>query len=106
MPYFPLARGRLTGKFRRGEPPPASSRMAERPDLLTDAVFDRIEALERFAAERGHSLLELAIAGLLAQPGVASVIAGAMSPAQIAANAAAGAWELATDWPDAEHGPA
>ena len=106
VPYFPLARGRLTGKFRRGEPPPASSRMAERPDLLTDVVFDRIEALERFAAERGHGLLELAIAGLLAQPGVASVIAGAMSPEQIAANAAAGAWELATDWPDAEHGPA
>ena len=97
VPYFPLARGMLTGKFRRGEPPPASSRMADRPDLLTDAVFDRLEALEAFASERGHTLLELAFAGVLAQPGVASVIAGAMSPEQVAANAAAGAWELSAD---------
>jgi aryl-alcohol dehydrogenase-like predicted oxidoreductase len=94
VPYFPLARGMLTGKFRRGEAPPAGSRMADRPDLLTDAVFDRLEALERFASERGRKLLELAFAGLASQPGVASVIAGAMTPEQVAANAAAGAWEL------------
>jgi aryl-alcohol dehydrogenase-like predicted oxidoreductase len=94
VPYFPLARGRLTGKFRRGEPLPAGTRMADRPDLLTDAVFDRLEALEAFAAERGHTLLELAFAGLASQPGVASVIAGAMSPEQVAGNVAAGAWEL------------
>ena len=94
VPYFPLARGRLTGKFRRGEPLPAATRMADRPDLLTDAVFDRLEALEAFAAERGHTLLELAFAGLASQPGVASVIAGAMSPEQVAGNVAAGAWEL------------
>jgi aryl-alcohol dehydrogenase-like predicted oxidoreductase len=97
VPYFPLARGLLTGKFRRGERPPAGTRMAERPELLTDAVFDRIEALEAFAAERGHTLLELAIAGLESQPGVGSVIAGAMSPEQVRANAAAAAWELAPD---------
>jgi aryl-alcohol dehydrogenase-like predicted oxidoreductase len=97
VPYFPLARGMLTGKFRRGEPPPAGSRMADRPDLLTAAVFDRLEALEAFASERGHTLLELAFAGLAAQPGVASVIAGAMSPEQVAANAAAGAWELSAE---------
>jgi aryl-alcohol dehydrogenase-like predicted oxidoreductase len=101
VPYFPLARGMLTGKFRRGEEPPANSRMADRPDLLTDAVFDRIEALEAFAAERGRTLLELAIAGLASQPGVASVIAGAMRPEQVAANAAAGEWELGPDDLDA-----
>ena len=94
VPYFPLARGMLTGKFRRGEPPPTGSRMADRPDLLTDAVFDRLEALEAFASERGHTLLELAFAGLLAQPAVSSVIAGATKPEQVRANAAAGAWEL------------
>jgi aryl-alcohol dehydrogenase-like predicted oxidoreductase len=71
--------------------------MADRPELLTDAVFDRIESLEAFAAERGHTLLELAFAGLASQPGVASVIAGAMSPEQVAANAAAAGWELGAD---------
>jgi len=97
VPYFPLARGLLSGKFRRGEPPPAGTRLAGRPELLTDRVFDRLEALEAFATERGHTLLELAIAGLASQPGVASVIAGAMSPEQVAANAAAAAWELGSD---------
>jgi len=106
VPYFPLARGRLSGKFRRGDPLPADSRMADRPDLLDDAVFDHIEALERFAAEHGHSLLELAIAGLVAQPGVVSVIAGAMSAEQVTANAAAGTWELAPDWPAAKYADA
>jgi aryl-alcohol dehydrogenase-like predicted oxidoreductase len=97
VPYFPLARGMLTGKFRRGEPPPGRTRMAARPELLTDAVYDRLEALEAFAAQRGHSVLELAFAGLASQPGVSSVIAGAMSPEQVAANAAAGEWELGSD---------
>jgi len=95
VPYFPLAGGLLTGKFRRGEPPPPGSRLADRPERLTDAVFDRLEALEQFAARRERSLLELALAGLAAQPGVASVIAGAMSAEQVAANAAAGSWEPA-----------
>jgi aryl-alcohol dehydrogenase-like predicted oxidoreductase len=94
VPYFPLARGLLTGKFRRGEPPPAGTRLASAPQRLTDEAFDRVEALEAFAAERGHTLLELAFAGLASQPGVASVIAGAMSPEQVAANVAAGDWEL------------
>jgi aryl-alcohol dehydrogenase-like predicted oxidoreductase len=97
VPYFPLAHGVLTGKFRRGEEPPAGTRVASRPHLLTDTVFDRVEALEAFAAERGRTLLELAFAGLSSQPGVASVIAGAMSPGQVAANAAAGEWELGPD---------
>jgi aryl-alcohol dehydrogenase-like predicted oxidoreductase len=97
VPYFPLAHGVLTGKFGRGEQPPPGTRAASRPHLLTDAVFDRVEAFDAFAAERGHTLLELAFAGLYSQPGVASVIAGAMSPAQVAANAAAAEWELGPD---------
>ncbi len=94
VPYFPLARGLLTGKFRRGEAPPAGTRIAGRPDLLTDARVDRIEALAAFATERGHSLLDLAFAGLASQPGVVSVIAGAMNAQQVASNVAAAAWEL------------
>jgi aryl-alcohol dehydrogenase-like predicted oxidoreductase len=97
VPYFPLASGLLTGKFRRGEEPPAGTRMASRSERLTDAVFDRLERLEAFAAERGHTLLELAIAGLACQPGVASVIAGAMTPEQVARNAAAAEWVLSAD---------
>ena len=97
VPYFPLASGLLTGKFRRGKEPPAGARLAGRRDRLTDAAFDRVEALERFATERGHTLLELAIAGLASQPGVASVIAGAMSPEQVARNVAAAGWEPSLD---------
>jgi aryl-alcohol dehydrogenase-like predicted oxidoreductase len=97
VPYFPLASGLLTGKFRRGQEPPAGTRMAGRPERLTGATFDRLEALEEFAAERGHTLLELAIAGLASQPGVASVIAGAMRPEQVASNVAAAGWELSPD---------
>jgi aryl-alcohol dehydrogenase-like predicted oxidoreductase len=94
VPYFPLARGLLSGKFRRGEQPPAGTRLADAPERLTDAAFDRVEVLEAFASARGHTLLELAFAGLASRPGVASVIAGAMRPEQVAANAAAGDWEL------------
>ena len=94
VPFFPLASGVLTGKFRRGEAPPEGTRMAARADRLTDALFDRVEALEAFAAERGHTLLELAFAGLASQPGIPSVIAGAMRPEQVAANVAAAEWEL------------
>jgi aryl-alcohol dehydrogenase-like predicted oxidoreductase len=97
VPYFPLASGLLTGKFRRGEEPPAGTRLAGRPERLNPAVFDRVEALGAFAAERGHTLLDLAIAALESQPGVASVIAGAMSPEQVARNAAAAEWELSAD---------
>jgi aryl-alcohol dehydrogenase-like predicted oxidoreductase len=97
VPYFPLASGLLTGKYRRGEPPPPGTRLAGRPEALTDEAFDRIEALEAFAAERGHTLLELAIAGLASRAGVASVIAGATNPEQVRANVAAGDWELSAD---------
>jgi aryl-alcohol dehydrogenase-like predicted oxidoreductase len=96
LPYFPLDSGLLTGKYRRGEAPAAGTRLAgERyARWVEDADWDRIEALEAYGKERGHSLLEVAIAGLLAQPAVTSVIAGATTPDQVRANAAAGAWEL------------
>jgi aryl-alcohol dehydrogenase-like predicted oxidoreductase len=91
IPYFPLASGLLTGKYRRGEPAPAGTRLHGRE--IDDARHDRVEALEAFASERGATLLEVAIGGLAAQEPVASVIAGATKPEQVRTNAAAGAWE-------------
>ncbi len=94
LPYFPLASGLLTGKYRRGEQAPAGSRIQAwgREDSLTDEVFDVVEALEQFAERRGITLLDVAIGGLAAQPAVASVIAGATSREQVERNAAAGTW--------------
>ena len=94
VPYFPLASGLLTGKYRRGAEPPAGSRLESRPDRLTDETFQAVEALEQFAEERGHTVLELAIGALASTPGVASVIAGATSAEQVRANAQAHAWQL------------
>lgn len=104
VPYFPLASGLLTGKYRRGEPFPDGTRLAGSDRfarLATDEAFDRVEAYTAFAEARGHTVGELAIAWLLAQPPVTSVIAGATTPAQIAANAAAAAWTLTPDDLDA-----
>ncbi len=92
LPYFPLAYGLLTGKYRQGEAAPAGTRLAVQSGRLDGADWDRIEALEAFAAERGISVLDLAIGGLAAQPAVVSVIAGATRPEQVEANAAAVAW--------------
>jgi len=92
LPYFPLASGLLTGKYRRGEPRPPGSRLENRDEVFTDETFDRLEALEAYADERNVSLLDVAIDGLLAQPAVASVISGATKPEQVRANAAAGEW--------------
>ena len=102
IPFFPLASGLLTGKYRRGEPLPDGTRIAgwgaERAGgVLTDAMFDRIEALTAFAEARGHSLLDLAFAWLLALRPVASVIAGATSSEQVHANVVAGGWTLQAD---------
>jgi aryl-alcohol dehydrogenase-like predicted oxidoreductase len=97
LPYFPLANGMLTGKVRRGRQLPAGSRIASRSHLVTDEKLDTVEALIEWGAERGVSLLEIAIGGLAAQPGCASVIAGATSAEQIIANAAAGEWEPARE---------
>ena len=97
VPYFPLASGLLTGKYRRGEPAPSGSRLEGRAERLTDERFDRVEGLERFAAARGHTILELAIGALVSTPGVASVIAGATTPEQVRANASSGAWTLSEE---------
>jgi aryl-alcohol dehydrogenase-like predicted oxidoreductase len=93
LPFFPLASGLLTGKYKRGAEPPAGTRLAKQPERLARADFDKIEALETFAAERDLTLLDVAIGGLAAQPTVASVIAGATRPEQIEQNVAAGLWE-------------
>ena len=96
LPYFPLEYGLLTGKYRRGEAAPPGSRAAldpERSQWLRDAEWDRIEALTSYAEERDLTLLDVAIAGLAAQPAVASVISGATRGDQVRANAAALRWE-------------
>jgi aryl-alcohol dehydrogenase-like predicted oxidoreductase len=95
IPYFPLASGRLTGKYRRGAPHPAGTRLAAGD--LAAAELDRIEALERAAERHRHSILDAAIGALASIPGIASVIAGATSPEQVRANAAAGAWHASAD---------
>jgi aryl-alcohol dehydrogenase-like predicted oxidoreductase len=99
LPYFPLASGLLTGKYRRGEAPPPGSRFATwgMTGQLTDERFDRVEQLENFAAERSLTLLDVAIGGLAAQPTVASVIAGATTAEQVRANVAAVAWVPSPD---------
>jgi aryl-alcohol dehydrogenase-like predicted oxidoreductase len=97
LPYFPLANGLLTGKVRRGTPPPQGSRLAGRREYITDEKLDRVEALVDWAQQRGISVLEVAVGGLAAQPGCSSVIAGATSPEQVKANAAAAGWEPSAD---------
>ncbi|MFD5160652.1 aldo/keto reductase [Streptomyces hawaiiensis] len=92
LPYYPLANGLLSGKYRRGEEPPPGSRLSWRQGWLTDAALDRVEALTAYGAERGLTLLQVAVGGLAALPAVGSVICGAMTPAQVTANAAAADW--------------
>lgn len=92
LPYYPLANGLLSGKYRRGEKPPAGSRLSWRQGWLTDAAMDRVEALTAYGAERGLALLDVAVGGLAALPAVGSVICGAMTPRQVTANAAAACW--------------
>jgi len=98
LPFFPLASGLLSGKYRRGEPPPEGTRLqawgARGEAAMTDANFERIEALEAWAKERGHTILELAFAWLLGHEVVSSVIAGATTPEQVKTNAATAAWRL------------
>ena len=99
IPYFPLMSGVLSGKYHRGEPPPAGTRLAgmapQRQDTMLSArTLGIVEALGGYARDHGHSILELAIAWLAAKPAVASVIAGATQPDQIWANAKAADWVL------------
>jgi aryl-alcohol dehydrogenase-like predicted oxidoreductase len=93
LPYFPLASGLLTGKYRRGEPRPEGTRLSDREAVFTDEMFERLEALEAFAKERGRTLLQVAVGGLLAQPAISSVIAGSTKPEQVRANVEAANWE-------------
>jgi aryl-alcohol dehydrogenase-like predicted oxidoreductase len=92
LPFYPLANGLLTGKVRRGQGVPEGTRLAERADYITDARLDRVEAMIEWAERQGATILEVAIGGLAAIPGCGSVIAGATSPEQVKANAAAGDW--------------
>lgn len=98
LPFFPLASGLLTGKYRRGEKPAEGTRLQRWGDraagVLTDEAFDQVDALTGWAAAHGHSLLDLAFAWLAAKPTVASVIAGATKVDQVDANVAAGDWVL------------
>ncbi len=97
VPYFPLAGGFLTGKYKRGQPAPAGSRGESSEyvkNYMTETNYTKIEKLESWAAERGHTLGELAHAWLLAQPGVCSVISGATRLEQVQANAKAAGWQL------------
>jgi aryl-alcohol dehydrogenase-like predicted oxidoreductase len=98
LPYFPLASGLLSGKYRRSAPLPAGSRLAKSAHhadgLLTARNWRIVDALDEFAAKRGHTLLELAMSWLASQPFVASIIAGATKPEQVEQNAAAAGWTL------------
>ena len=92
VPFFPLASGLLTGKYRRGEAAPAGTRLADRARVATDEQFDVVEAVARFAADRGISMIDVAIGALLARTPVSTVIAGATKPEQVLANVAAARW--------------
>ena len=96
LPYFPLANGLLTGKYRLGQAPPTGSRGKDAfgPKVFTDRNLEIVESLLRFAESRGHTLLELAFSWLAQRPAAASVIAGAKSPEQVRANASAAGWKL------------
>jgi aryl-alcohol dehydrogenase-like predicted oxidoreductase len=102
LPFFPLASGVLTGKYRRGEEPPAGTRLAGMPAdrrarALSDRRLDVVEGLDAFARDNGHTLLELAMSWLAGLPFLASVIAGATTPEQVRANATAVSWSLSED---------
>jgi aryl-alcohol dehydrogenase-like predicted oxidoreductase len=98
LPFFPLASGLLSGKYKRGEKPPEGTRLAawgsRGAAAMSDRNFDKVEALGTWATERGHTILELAFAWLLGHPVVSSVIAGATSAEQVRTNAATAAWVL------------
>jgi aryl-alcohol dehydrogenase-like predicted oxidoreductase len=101
LPYYPLASGLLTGKYRRGAALPDGSRLANSKtwaeQFLTPRNWDVVEALERFCRERGRGLVDLAFSWLAAQAPVASIIAGATSPQQVDVNVAAAGWKLTAD---------
>ncbi|HKW10636.1 MAG TPA: aldo/keto reductase [Gemmatimonadaceae bacterium] len=97
LPYFPLANGLLTGKYRRGGPRPTNTRLRPDSDALSDENLATVEELIHFAESKGRTMLELAFGWLLTHRSVASVIAGAMTPEQVRGNAAAGEWKLSSE---------
>ena len=98
LPYYPLANGFLTGKYRRGQQAPQGTRLAQNDrGMLTDEMFDVLEGLEAFSSERGHTVLDLAFAWLLANPAISSVIAGATKVEQVISNSKAAGWHLSAD---------
>jgi aryl-alcohol dehydrogenase-like predicted oxidoreductase len=97
LPYFPLAYGLLTGKYRRGVDPEDGTRLALQRGRFEAADFDRIDALESFARDRGVSILDVAVGSLVARPYIGSVIAGATSGEQVRRNVAAASWEPTDD---------
>ena len=100
LPYFPLAGGFLTGKYKRGEAAPAGSRGESSPYVqkyMTDANYDKVEKMTAWAEERGHNMIELAHAWLLAQKQVSSVISGATKLSQVQANAKSADWNLSAE---------
>ena len=101
IPWYPLAAGFLTGKYRRGQEIPAGTRFSSNPGMygrmLNDANFDQLDILETFASEHGHNVAELAIAWLASHPWVSTVIAGVTKTEQVTANVTAASWKLTTD---------
>lgn len=97
IPYFPLASGLLTGKYRKGHPIPEGTRIQEGSERLTEANLAKVEGLVAFAESKGRSILDLAFSWLLAHVEVASVIAGATKPEQVLNNATASGWKLTGD---------
>ena len=97
VPFFPLASGLLTGKYRRGERGPDGARLSGRDQIASDEQFALVDSLTEYARERGVTLLEVAIGALLVREEVSSVIAGATKPDQVRANAAAAQWTPSAD---------
>jgi len=100
LPFFPLASGLLTGKYKRGEAAPDGTRLSAGPmaeRALTDHNFDIVEPLDEYAQQRGHTLLELAFSWLASHPAVGSVIAGATKPEQVTSNAESAGWVLTAE---------
>lgn len=95
LPYYPIAKGLLTGKYRRDDAAPAGSRLSG-DQYLADANFDLLERLQNYARDHGHELLTLAMSWLAAQPSIACIISGASRPEQVAANAGAVRWNLSS----------
>jgi aryl-alcohol dehydrogenase-like predicted oxidoreductase len=97
LPYYPIAQGLLTGKYKRGDKAPAGSRLAGNDAALAAADYDLLDRLAAYAGDHGYDLLTLAMSWLAAQPSMACIITGGSRPEQMAANAAAVRWTLTAE---------